>query len=295
MNTERVKNILIVLFSAIALGLALLVFLDEGRYSLVGAQETAIINLLEQNDVFLSERMEMPRSFRPMRPLDLQRYDFDREGIVARFFDTTPQVEIDGGNMIFFTDDREMVYSYHHNWIIFDIPSGITNEAFSAAPGGAAAQQLAVEYIEALLGMPPNMEHFFTRLNHNNDYVIGFFSTYRGHVLYNDHIRVTVTSAGITYILYSRVENNGLVGEARPIFSADEALLALLNHVRNMQIEGRILLEAMRMDYYLVEENGVAIGVPTYVFTAQHVPTELVYNFIFNAYTNKYIWHEIIR
>ena len=295
MNTERVKNILIVLFSLIALSLAIFVFVDEGRYNLAAAQEAAIISLLEHNDVHLGDRMEMPRSFRPMRGLDLRRYDYDREGMVARFFDTEPQVEIEGDNMFFFTDDREMVYSYHHNWIIFDIPGGITNEAFSAAPGAAAARQLAEEYIEALIGMPPGMEHFFTRLNHDNDYVIGFFSTYRGHVLYNDHIRITVTNVGITYILYSRVINSGLTGEGRVVFSADEALLALLNHLQHIQIEGRIVLEEMRLDYYLVNDDGRWTGVPAYVFTAWHAPSELVFNFIFNAYTNEYIWHEVIR
>jgi len=91
------------------------------------------------------------------------------------------------------------------------------------------------------------------------------------------------------------VINSGLTGEGRVVFSADEALLALLNHLQHIQIEGRIVLEEMRLDYYLVNDDGRWTGVPAYVFTAWHAPSELVFNFIFNAYTNEYIWHEVIR
>jgi len=300
MNTERVKNILIVLFSLVALMLAAFVFVDEGRYNLSDAQEAAIVSLLAHNDVFLDERMDILRNFRPMRPLDLQIYNYSISDMAARFFgDSAPQIEIEGANMYFFSDDREMMYSYLHNWVIFEIPGGISNEAFLESSGGAAAaERLAKEYIEELLGMPPGMEHTSTSLSRQrqNQYVISFFSDYRGHRLHNDHIRVTVADTGITYILYSRVQNNGFFGESRGIFSADEALLALLNHLRHIQIEeGPVIITEMRLAYYIAGDEGAREGVPAYVFTAMHEPSELMFNFVFNAFTNEYVWHEIIR
>jgi len=298
MNTERVKNILIAALSVVALTLGFMIFVQEGRYTLSGAQEAAIISLLERNDIHISTA-QMVTDSRPMRQLALERYDYDIDGLAARFFGaeiSNVRIEELGlGLVAFETDYKAMAYSFQDNWIIFEIPGGISNDAFVAASGAAAARVLAEWYIEELLDMPPGMEFFRQIINYRGEYVISFFSSYRGHLLYNDHIRVTVTDRGIIHILYSRVQDNGFIGETQSIFSADEALLALLNHLRhNLQIEGRIGISNMYMAYFLVQEGGRSVGVPAYVFTI-FLGENLTFNYVFNALTNTYIWHEILR
>ena len=297
MNTNLVKNILLVLFGIITIALGALILIQENRYNLSAAQETAVVNLLEQNNIYLHG--EIIRNFRPMRPMAMERYGYDRDGLAARFFYGSEQpvnVYIEGNNMVFYTDDREMSYSYLDNIIVFEIPDGITNAAFAASPGGATAEQLAIEYIEALMGMPPDMELFSNTLDHFGNYIISFFTSYRGHILYNDHIRVRVTDRGITSIFYSRIHerNRGFVGEPHSIFSADEAMFALLNHLRQKGVEGHVIINEMKLAYFLYEDGGQSIGIPVYVFTID-LGRGLRFNYIFNAYTNEDIRHEIIR
>ena len=87
MNRERTKNILIILLTALALALGGLIFFGEGRYTLSGAQEQAIVTLLERNDVVFNERVEILCGFRPMRGLNMTPYEFNFDSILPLFFD----------------------------------------------------------------------------------------------------------------------------------------------------------------------------------------------------------------
>jgi len=300
MNTDRVKNILIVLLSIIILGLAYMIFVEENRHTLSAAQEDAIVALLARDDIQFSA--EMVTNMRPMRQMQLEHYEYDIPDLVARFFgeaatDGSLRVEYVFDGVIFETDCRAMSFSTMNNTIVFEIPDGITNDDFDAASGAVAARALAEWYVQELLAPPSNMTFFRQEFNHNWDYVFGFFSTYRGHILYNDHIRVTVADRGITHILYSRVYNPVLTGDALAVVSPDEALLSLLNHLRHvMQIEGRIVVGDMYTAYFLAGQHGQHVAVPVYVFTiALGANLELRFNHIFCAHTNRHIWHEIIR
>jgi len=300
MNTERVKNILIVLLSIIILGLAYMIFVEENRHTLSAAQEDAIVALLERNDIQFSA--EMVTNMRPMRQMELARFEYDIPDLLTRFFgdhahDGSLHVEYVFDGVIFETDYREMSFSPSTNTIVFEIPGGVSNDDFAAASGAAAARALAEWYINELLDLPDGLIFFRQEFSHRWDYVFSFFSTYRGHILYNDHIRVTVADRGITHILYSRVYNPVFIGEALGVFPPDEALMALLNHLRHVsQIEGRIVIGDMYIAYFLTEQQGQSIAVPAYVFTiALGENLELRFNHIICAHTNRHIWHEIIR
>jgi len=300
MNTERVKNILIVFLSIITLGLAYMIFIEENRHTLSAAQESAIVAILERNDIQFSA--EMVTSTRPMRQMQLEWYDYNISDLVTRFFgeataDGNLRIEYVFDGVIFETDCRAMSFSTMNNTIVFEIPDGVTNDDFDAASGAVAARALAEWYVRELLTPPDSMIFFRQEFNHNWDYVFSFFSTYRGNILYNDHIRVTVADRGITHILYSRVYNPMLTGDALAVISPDEALLALLNHLRHvMQIEGRIVIGDMYIAYFLTHQQGQTIAVPAYVFTiALGANLELRFNHIICAHSNRHIWHEIIR
>ncbi|MCL2396524.1 MAG: hypothetical protein FWC93_00480 [Defluviitaleaceae bacterium] len=294
MNTERVKNILIVMLGVITLVMAVLIYVQESRYTLSGAQETAIISLLAQNDIHFDARY-MVRDFRPMRQLAMGHYTHDREELAIRFFgrDQEPDVEIDGHDMIYSIPNKYMIHSDLNNAITFYMPGGFTNEAFAASPGGATAEQLAREFIEQMLGMPPDMERFSIEVDPLNNWIISLFTVYRGYMLYNDHIRVRVTYDGITSVFYSRTYHHGFTGETHSIFSGDEALLALLNHLHRTGVEGHIRLTDMRLAYFLIGDGENSTGVPAYVFTLD-LGLGVPFNYLFNAFTNEFITHEII-
>ena len=292
MDTERVKNVLIVLFSVIAISLVSLIFVTEERYTLSASQEAVIIAILERDGIYFET--EMIRDFRPMRQIEMRRYSYDLEGLAARFFgDRDFYFEDDDPDYIFSTQDgsKMMAYSSWTNVVTFFMPQGISNAAFNAAPSATTAGLLAMEYIDNLMGMPSNMQPFPTVVGQHGNWVVNFFTTYRGHTLHNDHIRVNITENGITNIRYSRVYFNGFVGESFNIFPPNEVLMALTNHMRTEQVVGRIVVDSMSLSYLLIEESGQSIGSPVYVFSV-YLGGDSRFNYVFNAHTNQYIHHE---
>ena len=297
MNTERAKNVLIVLFSVIALSLGVLTFITEGRYTLSAGQEAAIITILERDNIHLRGNAVPVRDFRPVRQMEMHRYDYDLEGLAARFFgDGGFTKEVVYPTYIFTHADHDdgmmMRYLSWTNVITFFIPQGISNEAFALMLNDRAAELLATQYIENLIGMPPNMQHYSTTISYQGNWVVDFFTVYQGFVLHNDHIRAYVTPDGITEIEYSRVHYGGFTGDARGIFPPNEALIALVNYMRWQRgAEGAIMINDMRMSYFLAEEGGQSAGVPAYVFSV-YMGGILRFNFIFNAYTNELLHFE---
>jgi len=297
MSTERVKNLLIVLLSVLAMTLGALIFVTEGRYNLTAGQEAAIIAILERDDIHLRGDVELLRDFRPIRQMEMRRYNYDLDGLAARFFGDEDFVREEAGPVYIFThgESRDegmfMRYSSWTNIVDFFIPQGISNEAFETMLNDRAAELLATQYVESLIGMPPNMQHYSTVISYQGYWVIDFFTVYRGFVLQNDHIRVWVSENGIFGIEYSRVEYDGFVGEARNIFPPNEALMRLMNHMRSVGTEGTIMINDMRLSYFLTEEGGRSVGMPAYVF-AVYMGGNMRFNLIFNAYTNELLISE---
>ena len=297
MNTERVKNVLIVLLSVIALSLASLIFITEDRYVMSAAQEAAIVAILERDDIHF--RGEIVRDFRPLRQMEMRRYDYDLEGLAARFFGDENFTKETDDLFYNFTheghdDGKGMTYLSRSNTITFEIPRGISNEAFESMLNDRAAEVLATQYIESLMGMPPNMRHYSTTISYQGNWVVNFFTVYRGFILQNDHIRAYVTQDGITEIYYSRVNYGSFAGDPRGIFPPNEALLTLANHIRGLDRESTIIINDMRLSYFLTEERGQSVGIPAYVF-AVYMGGMLRFNYVFNAYTNELLHLETSR
>ena len=296
MNTERTKNVLIVFFSVIAVSLGVLIFVTEGRYTLSAGQEAAIMTILERDDIHLRGDAVPVRDFRPVRQMEMRRYDYDFESLAARFFgDEGFAKEINYPAYIFThpdqNDGKSMTYLFWTNVITFAIPQGISNEAFEAMLNDRAAELLATQYIESLMGMPPNMQHYSTTISYYGNWMVDFFTVYRSFLLNNDHIMAYVTPNGITKIEYSRVDYGGFVGDARGIFPPNEALMTLMNQMRRGGAEGTIVVNDMRLSYFLAEEGGQSVGVPAYVF-AVYMGGNLRFNYVFNAHTNELLLFE---
>ena len=298
MNTERAKNVLIVLLSAIAVSLGALIFVTEGRYSLTAGQEAAIIGILERDDIYLHS--DIVRDFQPARQIGMRRYNYDLDGLAARFFGDEGFVREWVEPVYLFAhpellyEGMEMHYSSWFNTVTFFTPQGISNEAFATMLNDRAAELLATQYIDSLIGMPPNMQHYSTTISYQGYWVVDFFTIHRGFVLQNDHIRARVSENGIFRIEYSRVNYDGFLGDARNIFPPNEALMALMNYLRNDRMtEGAITINDMRLSYFLAEEGGRSVGVPAYVFSV-YLGGNMRFSLIFNAYTNALLHFETL-
>jgi hypothetical protein len=237
----------------------------------------------------VSAQTEVLRNFRPARELDMVRYNHDIEALAAGFFGEADFVREDA--TLFYCDlaGKFMEFDVRDNIVSFGIPFGFVPEAFGGdfAHNAANAEELAALFIEQVLGGPAlEMSFYSNTLTLDRNYLITFYGSYRGNVLYSSQIRIRVTELGITRVIYSHFENRGFIGSERPVFSPDEALLALLNELRAGGVEGPIELIDMQM-VYDINPNDHTRAVPAYLFRV--VLNNQHFNYIFNAHTNTYM------
>jgi len=167
----------------------------------------------------------------------------------------------------------------------------------------ASAQALATQYAQYLMGQNINMTLHSAELGRGGDYTLTYFGTFGGYDILNNRLMVRITDRGITRMEFSYFHVEGFSGAQVDIYSGDEAILALMNQLRQTGViagfndsSARIEIDDMRLIYYL--ENAQAVGQgqpanPGYVFTV--IIDQTRFNYIFNAYTNSFIRYEVVR
>ena len=289
MNTNRVKNIAIVLLSAMILTISALILMEDNPYILTDDQKENAMIVLARNDTTVDA--EIPRDFSPRQGLHLEPIIHDLRTIAANFFGDLEYVEeITPSGIDFFYEDYEILnksitHSNRDGSIIFansdGLLLGVDRENFIKNSAGAEA--LAYAFMEDILGIT-DMPRHSTFLTWGGNYVITFFDIYRGYTLHSNQLRVRVTDLGIVSAFFSRMEVvDGFVGYARPIFSPDEALLSLLNFIRtDYGIHSEIEISNMQL-VYTAGQGGR--GIPAYFFTVNK-GGGWAYHYVINAYTN---------
>jgi hypothetical protein len=287
MNTDKVKNIVIGLLSAFIVLFLALIVLDERQFTLSSAHEENVLTILERNNISVSDAALIPRDFRPLNQMAIQRYTHDIDALVARFFgDADFAYDFEIGSTIYYCEitDKYMMHFVQDNEIIFGIVEGLfvgmSQEDFVKT--AAAAEELARAFIHEIIDPYLEIELFSNDLTRRGDYALAFFASYRGHLLYDTQIRIRVTELGIVHATYSRVITGGFIGEPQPIFSADEALLSLLAHLRHEDIIHPANIIDIQLVYILQER-----GIPAYLFTL--IIQDIQMDFLINAFTNTYI------
>jgi len=284
MNTNPVKNIIIILLAVLVFVLSFLIFLDEQQFVLSSEQEANILTVLGRNDMHVSA--EILRSFRPARQLEMVRYDYDTKLMAARFFGDADFGNEGGVLFICEGTGKFLEHDVRDNIINFGIPQGYGLSGFGAGfpHTGATAEALAIAFIEEIFdGAAPLMTLYSITLTPERNYLLTFYGSYRGNNLYSSQIRIRVTELGITRVVYSHFESRGFIGAEAPVFSPDEALFALLNELRQGGVTGPINLIDMQM-VYDINPNDHTRAVPAYLFTV--VLANQHFNYIFNAHTN---------
>ncbi|MCL2415428.1 MAG: hypothetical protein FWD01_01320 [Defluviitaleaceae bacterium] len=320
MDTNSVKNILVGILIIFALVLGGLIIANEQRFILSASQENSIRILMERSGINFTDYANITRDFRPRRQLVMHRYEFDLESIAYRFFEDEPFEKTESNSMIEFeSETRRITYSIDENSLLFEIEPGYTSPEFLATGhNNASSELLANQYIETLLGRQIDMKLHTTILTSRGDYVLNYFGSFRGYDIFNNHLRIRVTNHGITRIRLSAFIAEDFSGEQMSIYSGDEAILALINHLRETGVIStlnisnalgrdmpRIEISSMHLFYYLEETRyGGARGQkasPSYVFsviitnTVGNSTTSARFNYIFNAYTNSFIRHELVQ
>jgi len=290
MNTDRIKNIMLVLLSVLAIVLTTLVFLDEQQYILSDEQQSNIIEILQRNNMRVST--DIPQVFRPQRQLNAFLYRHNVYGIAERFFGYDGFVRDTEGATTIITSRQSrntITYFEREGEIVFQMPDGffvgvLPQDFFKTA---TTAEELARSFIEEVLGEPAvNMQLFSNILTPNMNYQLTFFDSYRGQLLYDSRIRVHITDKGIEDVFYWQAGHSGMIGSSIPIFSADEAMFALLNHLQIGEgIEDEMDLIDMQLVYAIDNVGNRDRAVLAYLFTVT-IGVNQRFNVVINAHTN---------
>jgi len=232
MNTNNVKNIVLILLVALNAALFGLIQWENNRFRLSAAQETAIRELFAANDIEITA--SIPRSFRPMRGLYVQPFYHDIDHYAALFFpNETPQREYAWNWVALRVGERELRLEglYIGSYILrYENPIGRSTPAFleRGVEDLYASRALVDKFINSII--PNELQFVFNYAAWDEDsFSFDYRGYYRGYIIRDNSIRIRVAENGIvgatfrfTCIPY------GFSNDSREIFSADEALLTVL-------------------------------------------------------------------
>ena len=289
MNTQRVKTLVICMLLAVNVVLGALIFDNENRYKLSNKQETAIRAILTQNGIGLYALL--PADYAPKRMLLLQPYTFNEEKLTNLLFpegDARRTESIDGkpvyvsGETELYMDGGRLLY--------------VNPDGFIPAGQGLSSHTDARKLCDAVVAELSSPQIKFTAddkpivYREDNYTIYEYRGRYRDYTLHTNYIKFRVTNAGITELLCSFTTPDGFTGEARDMYSCDEALLSLLGELKsiygNMESEV-IVITRVDVVYYLEESSqgsqNVLKAVPYYrIYTRMSPETP----FLINAYNN---------
>ena len=292
MNTQRVKNVVILLLVVVNIALGILIIDNENKYKLSDRQEKAIRSVLTQNSIGLYTIL--PTEFKPKKMLLLQPYTFDESKLTALFFPDAEGLvrteEPTEWRVDYVLDAVELHVEPGRFW--YQNAMGFVPPDTKYLPAQGSAQdmcdamvkRLATSQIQfALNGLPISY--------HEEGYTVyDYRGQYRGETLYTNSIKFVVTDAGITEIRCSFSTPDGFTGEARDIYSCDEALLSLLAGLKSIygDMESEVIvLSRIDMVYYLEDASqnsqNALKAVPCYRIYTRLSPES---PFLVNAYNN---------
>lgn len=291
MNTDIIKNIVIVALSTLIVLFSVLIFFDERAYVLTAEEKSNIESLLNRNGFNLSPEVQMPAYFRPMHRVNLQNYEHDTIAIVSRFFgDASFETDYEIGSTFFYNDillkDVELIVNT--NELIFISYYGFLPEGVQAgfARTAAAAVELGLMFIHDVLGVT-DIVHFSTSLTQRGEYVLVFFAEIDGLLVYNSQVRMRIAEQGIVHVTYSHMTQSGQSEYMYPIFSVDEALLSLTHHMRAVY-EVYEIVTIIDIQLVHAHDNVRNLSTPAYLFSLV-VDGRLHFNYLINALTNTYL------
>ena len=289
MQWERAKTFIILFFVLLNVSLFAILRLENRRYILTLEQEQAIRTVLYRNNISLETAIM--RDHAPMRSLSISGFYYDEDELIAMFFDNPETVLRLSEEPYLFTDGYSRLTISINGFIEFINPQGFTRVA-----GTARMQDTPVEQAEAEALSNAFIAQYFPdfRLDSvfpsDEGWRLYYRQVYRNYKIYTNIIQFLVTPIGIREIemQFGRIEGFA-TGPPRIIVSPDEALLAFIQHARN--VLGNVPVSIVDMDRAFFQENSsTQRGLTHHAIPVYRIS---VYGFdmpfLINAYTNEII------
>lgn len=277
LNTNKVKNIVLILLVALNVSLFGLIQLENSRFRLSAAQETAIRELFAANNIEITTTI--PRNFRPMRGLYVQPFRHDIHEHGARFFpNETPEFvplwnseTLQVGERTLTLDntylgDYVLLYNYEpgHSTPEF-LERGFTDVY--------AGRALVDEFIRTMA--PPGLDFIFNYAAWDEDsFLFEYRGYFMGYIISDNFISVRIMENGIVgaRFLFAGIPYE-FSSEAREIFSADEALFTVFQDTLHRYADSEVVVVRIQLAYYLAggmaNADGITKAVPCYKISVE--------------------------
>jgi len=289
MQWDRAKNFMLVFFLLANIILAALIRYETGGHTLTLERESAILAVLEQNDIVMA--YHIPRQFAPMRPLQVAPFYYDIErllSVFAAFF--PPYAEFDYTGSV--RDDFRLTFEDEN--IHLTISNGyiqfVAGREHTGIPDRYAAMALTQAFIR---------DHFpdfrldihSTRQARRDGGGLRIFyrQEYQGRLIHANFVEFLVTGEGFDIVIeevdiqYCRPI--GFAYMPREIVGSDEALLAFVQDERRPMHP--IVITHMDIVYLQISSGMVETYVSIYAEPFYRIFIEgQVAPFLINAYTN---------
>ncbi len=249
MNINKFKNLLII-FLTILNGCLLFLNISEGmKYVLSPKQESAIRNLLAQNNISLPELIV--KDFSPKRGISITSIPINHEGVIDIFFspDENPSKTIEFKETVYSSGSKTLYLA--DNYVFFeDLDAdrlGYLDMSLDEKT------KICEEYIRKISSLYKSMDFRLDRkYEDGNESVIEYRSKLDGHVIYSNFIRFRFSNLGIIQIGFSYSEINGFSGEKKDIYSIDEILLTLMYELKNIYGDQPVVIENIDIVYRII-------------------------------------------
>jgi len=283
MEWERAKNIILIAFILLNLGLAGLIFVEHSRYTLTGDRISTINTVLSENNINLYTTLM--RRFAPMRHLDISGFYYDIPALLEIFFDESENIiqeETAENHYLFKTSNSSLEIS--NGFISFDNSLGMGENRAN----GTIAREDAIEISDEFISthFPDFVQDIVFDAYSGGGVQIIYRQQYRGRMIHSNYIEFLISADGIEWIEMQFGQVIGYSAEARTIFAPDEILLTFMQRMRHSAMDNPIFITSIDMVYLLEyasdREGQIYPAVPFYrIFIADNE-----FEFLINAYTN---------
>ena len=242
MRSEGAKNIMILMLIVINLTLSGFSLWNSKENSLSQAHVDSIFSVLSKNNI--SMYTELPRNFKPMKAMKLEPWRFSEEEIFDIFFEGESRI-------VMSSDDSTDFYTLGYTTLKFEKSE---NMFYYDAP-------IVVDDIDAFC------DGFTSRINlkgsklvldnvSEGGKLVEYRVVYKEFIIYDSFIRLEFSESGLVKIRLSMFTPTGFDGDARSIYSADEALFNLMFRLKSDSIDDETI-KIVKMDVvYCLDETG---------------------------------------
>jgi hypothetical protein len=219
MDWEKAKNLTVIFLVILNLFLGSFLYLERNRYVMDAERVKDIEDVLAKNNILLN-KLSIPRSYPPQKPLFMSGYSNDAEEWLAIFFPGLTDILISEEPDRTVYSSGQQTLTLQNGYASFDNPQGTDTTDLTQAAVIRACDTF-------LRGMGDEISRFqFDSIFVDGDgYRVQYCQKYKGTVISTNFVMFMVTRFGIVQVDCQFSEPIGFAGKPMAICAADEALL----------------------------------------------------------------------